>query len=313
LKPGEGLPEHMRKAKLSVMREEDSPESSHAESRTQSEALTENPGPGGISHMAALDKPAMQTRAKKTITFEDDDEEEAPKVKKPAMSYNPPPTKVEVPVYEEPRYTQPAVRVEVYEEPVQTRPSTKKKVAFEDDDTTGADPLGFSPKKPQAPTTSSADDPMSLLRGLQGIGETKSQPKKAAAKDMFRDDDEDLGITRKSNNPKPAAPTMNMSDPNNPMALLSGLKMMDEGRKSTKKGKGKSKLFDDDEDDSPPVLRPSTKVEEPRVSTKARESQKAKLFNDSDEDGDFLKKKPVSITKPQQKSKPKGKLFDDSD
>lgn len=145
------------------------------------------------------------------------------------------------------------------------------------------------------------ENPMDLLKALNQPVETKpkTQPKKEE-KSTF------------------------VNDPNNPLALLNGLKTMDKQHKKEKK----SKLFDDDDDDGlfkkpPPRKSENLWGDEPSEPKKNPPPKKTRLFDDSDDDntaGGFFKKATGELQKPtftepkkDLGSKPKRPLWDDSD
>ena len=353
LKPSEGLPNHMRKPKASIQPEEsNSKRNEDSQSNEQSEQTnvtdTTSTAPGGLSHTAALGKPIKQARAKKTIQFEDDEEEDKVDNTNKFITSTRPMVEQTVTVAEPPKVEENTSRISKtglsnFNDDSQVRPSVsnKKKVTFGQDDDSN-DPLGSSPKpiknnfsdplgsgnnRPSA--SSGADNPLNLLSGLKALDEKKS-PKKSIGNYSNTD----------SYDNRPSLPKANLSGGgvDNPLALLSGLKNLDaeQGRKSTKSKPSKTKLFDDDDDSLTKAKPRATKskgifddedegtfvpkssggpnirdLQEPKtVETKQKESKRlTKLFDDSDDDIGTKKTEPIRKSQ----SKGKAKLFDDDD
>lgn len=326
--PSEGLPAHMRKSKQSYHEEE--PTSSHEPNPTGSEETK----PKDVVAMA-LDKPIKKGVAKKTVMFEDDEEEqEDPLLKKyaaPKPISKPVSKPVETIPVEQPKPKveatsplKPAIRNsspmksnplgDPLGDPLAQRPSSpsKNKPKFDDED----DPLAGFNKKPAANPTSDPNNPLNLLKGLKAMDEQKGSKKSVTIREsskskggIFDDEDESpLTQPKKLGGAPPiSAPSNNSS---NPLALLSGLKEMDaeQGRKSNKPKSKTSDMFDD-----------------PLGNKSSKPTSKPKgIFDDEDEGPGFMsrgtasvKPKPVA-EKPEVKAKPREsakltKLFDDSD
>ena len=328
LKPSEGLPNHMRRPKASIQPEESSSkpnEESQPNEQNEQANTTEtiNTAPGGISHTAVLGKPIRQARAKKTIQFEDDEDEEIEDKTNKFVTSTRPIVEQTKPVVEAPKQEEGILRSSKIglpnlndDSPV--RPSVsniKKKVAFGEDDDIGNDPLGSSPKlnknnfadplgsgNNRPSTSSGADNPLNLLSGLKALDEKKS-PKKSVGNYSNTD----------SYDNRPSLPKSNISSGvDNPLALLSGLKNLDaeQGRKSVKSRASKTKSLFEDEDDSMTKAKPR--------------STKSKGIFDDDDDGTFVPKssggpnirdlqEPKTVETKQKESKRLTKLFDDSD
>lgn len=176
------------------------------------------------------------------------------------------------------------------------------------------------------------------------VQQTYEEPPRASItkKVAFKDDDEDEQVNSRPsyNQTQPSRPSTT-SGSDNPLALLSGLKALDENKstgKSARPSTKKAALYDDDEEEqSKPVGRPSglgaapslgggdnplallsglknLDAEQGRKSTKGKKGKG--IFDDDEDDGGFAPKKEEprksNVTQARQSTK-MNKLFDDSD
>jgi hypothetical protein len=270
----------------------------------------------------AMQKPSIVGRGKKTMLFEDDedDEETTKPTPKPSIKNEKPQKEQEEEskksIEEIPMTTAKIINDNIENITTDAQPQIRESISHQDNnpisrESTQRDITSVVAHETQE--TYPQENPLNLLRGLKEMDQDKS---------------------RKSEKSAPVKVSTQPTGGDNPLDLLSGLRELDNQRKSAKSKKRdlfedshekksitKKSLFDDDDAEDRPSLKP-LREEQKTLEEKQRESKKLKkLFDDSDEEqggGLFGGKPSISrntndTSKPSITRKAKSKLFDDDD